>query len=110
MKSGHRGQGLESMPHLAWLDASHNAIEDVQPLAMLFQLKELHLGSNNIVNLEGLEGLKDLSLLELHDNQVSLAHHGPRIYSFTTMKRPSLTAVVRVSVRSWPMSLRSVSP
>ena len=56
------------MASLESLDALETGIRNIRGLEFAVNLTELHLGRNRISDLSPLEGLKNLSVLDLHQN------------------------------------------
>jgi hypothetical protein len=60
-----------TMPHLTYLDLSHNQILNLGPLSGLMTLRHLELDSNQIKDISPLATLSDLSHLSLNSNYIS---------------------------------------
>jgi hypothetical protein len=63
--------GLEYAANLSTLEATHNEIGDLSPLAGLSNLQTLILNTNQISDLSPLAGLSSLTNLNLHANNIS---------------------------------------
>ncbi|MGD7053925.1 leucine-rich repeat domain-containing protein [Sutcliffiella horikoshii] len=63
--------GLQFATNLKALNADHNNIKDVSPLADLTQLTDLVLWNNQITDISSLEKLTNLTFLDLDTNNIS---------------------------------------
>ncbi|WP_404459812.1 leucine-rich repeat domain-containing protein [Sutcliffiella horikoshii] len=64
-------EGLQFATNLKALNADHNNIKDVSPLADLTQMTDLVLWNNQITDISSLEKLTNLTFLDLDTNNVS---------------------------------------
>ncbi|NLP51826.1 leucine-rich repeat domain-containing protein [Bacillus sp. RO1] len=64
-------EGLQFATNLKALNADHNNIKDVSPLAELTQLTDLVLWNNQIADISSLEKLTNLTFLDLDTNNIS---------------------------------------
>ncbi len=92
--------GFDRLPHLAWLDVSHNQLSSLNELRDCRELRLLSADHNQIQDLRFIDSLTKLTTLHLDANQLSLSsfpdmEHFSRLAYLSIAENPHLQDLPR---------------